>query len=254
MEDEELTTADQYLSRALAYDINNDYEQALQYVNKAIQLNPNFSYAYDFHGNLYLKKGDYNSAVTDFNIMIQLNSQNAEGYINLGRAYIEKGDIDYAIELFTKAIEINPNNVNAYSFRYSSYEIKGNLDLAIEDCETVLRLEPNSQYANIVKKHLNEFKQKQEKWQVINKVKEYIQRIQKYSFEGNYDQAINESTEAIKLYADAPNINIIYGIRGMMYFYGNEKENAKADFETVLCIDPTSNQANIAREYLEKLM
>jgi superkiller protein 3 len=48
-----------------------------------------------------------------FQKAVQINPNFSEAYNNMGLAFIKHGDINEAITLFQRAIQVNPNNANA---------------------------------------------------------------------------------------------------------------------------------------------
>jgi tetratricopeptide (TPR) repeat protein len=89
---------------------------ALDSVNKALQLNPNFAEGYLSHGvgNYYLPPsfgGGVDLAVKDFEKAIQLNPKLAEAYLWLGIAERKLNHNAEARKAFAKSIELNPNRI-----------------------------------------------------------------------------------------------------------------------------------------------
>ena len=89
---------------------------ALESVNKAIQLNPNFAEGYLSHGvgNYYLPPafgGGIELAIKDFEKAIQLNPKLAEAHMWLGIALRKANRNAEARKAFAKSLELNPNRV-----------------------------------------------------------------------------------------------------------------------------------------------
>ena len=89
---------------------------ALDSVNKALQLDPNFAEGYLSHGvgNYYLPPafgGGIELAVKDFEKAIQLNPKLAEAHLWLGVALRKLNRNAEARKAFAKSIELNPNRV-----------------------------------------------------------------------------------------------------------------------------------------------
>jgi superkiller protein 3 len=110
--------AEKYFQQGYAYNNKGDYDKAIEYYNKAIELNPDYAVAYYNLGNVYNNKGDYgkaieyyNKAIEYYNKAIELNPDSVDAYNNLGIAYNIKSDDDKAIEYYNKAIELNPGSI-----------------------------------------------------------------------------------------------------------------------------------------------
>jgi tetratricopeptide (TPR) repeat protein len=91
---------------------------ALDSVNKALQLNPNFAEGYLSHGvgNYYLPPtfgGGVDLAVKDFEKAIQLNPKLAEAHLWLGIALRKLNRNPEARKAFARSLELNPNRIFA---------------------------------------------------------------------------------------------------------------------------------------------
>jgi tetratricopeptide (TPR) repeat protein len=89
---------------------------ALESVNKALQLNPNFAEGYLSHGvgNYYLPPsfgGGVDLAIKDFEKAIQLNPKLAEAHMWLGLALRKVSRNADARKAFSRSLELNPNRV-----------------------------------------------------------------------------------------------------------------------------------------------
>jgi tetratricopeptide (TPR) repeat protein len=89
---------------------------AMDEVNKALKINPNFAEGYLSHGvgNYYLPAafgGGYDLAVKDFERAIQLNPKLAEAHLWLGVALRKLNHNAEARKEFAKSLDLNPNRV-----------------------------------------------------------------------------------------------------------------------------------------------
>jgi tetratricopeptide (TPR) repeat protein len=112
----------------------NQYEEAIEDYNKAIELNPKNAEAYNNRGNAHSELNKHEEAIEDFNKAIELDPKYAEAYNNRGNAYYELNKHEEAIEDFNKAIELNPNFAAAYNNRgITLVQTNEELDKAIGD-------------------------------------------------------------------------------------------------------------------------
>ena len=88
------------------------------------------------------KKGNYNSAIIYLNKAIEIDPHDARFYISRGTFKGKENDKD-AIEDYTKAIEIDPNNVFAYRLRGDSKCKLGDYQGAIDDYTKAIEILPN---------------------------------------------------------------------------------------------------------------
>lgn len=120
--------ADMHNKRGLDYFDKNQYEQAIQEYNKAIQINPNATDAHNNRGIAYSKGLRQNEQeIQDFNKAIELNPNDNMAYTNRGVAYAKLGNLNQAISDATKAIELNPNYSKSYKLLGICYRELGDI-------------------------------------------------------------------------------------------------------------------------------
>ena len=112
----------------------------INYFSRAIELNPEFSAAYEERGMIYYFQEHYTKMIRDFLKVTKLSPDNANGYAMLGVAYFKKNDYDSAVSNLTRAIELKPKLAEAYGYRAEAYRLKGMLDLAVQDATRVIEI------------------------------------------------------------------------------------------------------------------
>jgi len=112
---------DAYLFRGLAYRNMQKYKEALADYNKLLSINPNSAPAYNNRGVVYWKQGKHKEALADYNKTISLTPSDYIVYNNRGVIYYEMGDYDSAIADYTKAISLNSKFAQSYWNRAVSY-------------------------------------------------------------------------------------------------------------------------------------
>lgn len=88
------------LRDASSYFEKGDYKKALEYCNKSIDLDPNYSDAYFIRGAVHFAAGDYESSVKDFTAAIELDPTDNNAYFRRGKGYLKLGNSDMALEDF----------------------------------------------------------------------------------------------------------------------------------------------------------
>lgn len=139
-----------YIAVANNYMNKEDYDNALKYIQKGIEVNENAKkekvkdlLTTEF--NIYLKSGRLDEAIANVKKGIETDPENDGLYTRLGQLYDQmrdKSDVDndyaaMAIENYQKALEINPNNLDAnynlgafyYNKAASIYQEVNNMDL-----------------------------------------------------------------------------------------------------------------------------
>jgi len=126
--------ADSYYKRGVINADKGDLEAALNNLNKAIELNPNFSDA-------YLSRGMVKSKRLILKYPIPENETDDSTYHN--RSIFQEIEEADTMQDFNKAIELNPNLAKAYSARGGEKAARGDHRGAFQDYSTAVELEPD---------------------------------------------------------------------------------------------------------------
>ena len=81
-------------------------EEAIEALEKAIELNPDIVQAWNNLANAYLQKDDVDKAIETGKKLLKLAPDFELGHNNLAFAYYSKGDYPKAIEHVDKALEL----------------------------------------------------------------------------------------------------------------------------------------------------
>jgi tetratricopeptide (TPR) repeat protein len=106
---------------AFAYQGQQDYERAVDELNKAIELNPDFSPAYNSLGYAYRPLNKNAEAEQAFKKYIELVPNDPNPYDSYAELLMKTGRFDESIAQYRKALSIDPHFTNSY------YAIAGNL-------------------------------------------------------------------------------------------------------------------------------
>ena len=145
-------TYDDFFLKAYAAQMDENYDKAMEYYRKVIELAPESAMAYNNMGIVYdLGKQDYVKAIECYEKAIDLAPDDAEtyydAYYNMGVAYNLKQDYDKAIECSETAIKLKPDSAGAYCLMGVAYNGKQDYDKAIECSETAVKLKPDYELA-----------------------------------------------------------------------------------------------------------
>jgi tetratricopeptide (TPR) repeat protein len=122
------------------YALRGEFEKAIQYLNKAIELKPDYLDAYFLRGNAYSDSGQPELAVKDFNYVIQQKPEQPVTYYNRSLAYLDLKQFDQAIADLGKVIQLSPDDPAGYNLRSVIYSLKEKYGLAIKDATKVIEL------------------------------------------------------------------------------------------------------------------
>jgi tetratricopeptide (TPR) repeat protein len=155
-----------------------DYGLAIDYLNEAISLNPNWAWLYRFRadakeklgqdkeafedlksafainpndiwalhslGQLMERQGDYAGSIAALTHAIQLSPRFSSAYLQRGRTRRSLGENEGAIEDLTKAFTLGMRNENLHYERSICYFGAGRIDDALTDMNEALRISPNN--------------------------------------------------------------------------------------------------------------
>lgn len=115
-----------------------------EYIEKALDLNPNLLMAHNDLGVAYLASGSYDRAVYHLRRTVELNPDSALAHNNLGHALVEMGKGEEAIKEYKKSIEIDPYNHLAHSNLATALVNKGEIEDAIRGYKKAAEINPDS--------------------------------------------------------------------------------------------------------------
>jgi tetratricopeptide (TPR) repeat protein len=217
-----------YNNIALTFEYLEQYDNALAYYTKEINISPDAPIGYRNRADLYAKKlNDYEKAEADYTKAIELEPENDENYYSRGIFYADYlEDYDKAIKDLSKAIELDPEDPYNYFYRGENFYSNKQYNNAITDY--LKAIEINNEIVS--EKHIN------------------LNIAINYREIGDYDKALSYYNKEIELKEDA----LSYSERAIFY-YSFVKDVVKAgnDFKKALSISPDVN--NIILKYINFL-
>lgn len=220
-------------------------------VKKPVTAAKNFNYYYS-RGQTFYGKGDLVNAIASYTQALNLNPRSADAYYNRGLAYYDSEDYYKAINDYTQSININPQ-ADAYNNRGLAYQYNGNKNQAAADYRAALRLNPN--YA-LARDNLNKLDADSDdgddegragsgsktgsttttKSTNTTKNADYYAEVADDYFEAkDFENAITSYTNLISL---SPKNAAAFVRRGFSYHYTGKVDDAYADYNTAVGINP----------------
>jgi RNA polymerase sigma factor (sigma-70 family) len=160
-----LSSAREYYERAIKHSQNHEYEDELDDLNKAIELDPNLADAYFQRGNLYASNlpqetGGYDKAIADYTRCLEIKPNDSSARWNRATYYPSlrkfneavsdwtiyiEGDTDFSNQLEGKTKSI----AGAYFWRGNDYQMYlHDYSKAIADYSAAMQLNPNVEDAH----------------------------------------------------------------------------------------------------------
>lgn len=140
-------TAQEYFEIAFVLYENKEYNESLEYIEKALLLEPNNPNFLAFNGKTLKKTNKLDEAIYAYKRAIELNFEHAQIYYNLGRIYYDKSLLDEAIVAFEKSIELDPEDGFTYYSLSLAYMDKGEVNKAIASYKKIIKLNPEDDNA-----------------------------------------------------------------------------------------------------------
>ncbi len=139
-----LSAAD-YYQKALALWHNGAYSdapKAVEYLNKAIDLDPRAAHLYNSRAVAYLGLGRYRRARRDLTFALKYNPDYADAYNNLGSLYYRQGRYRKAVANYDKAISLQPDFYEALMNRAMCRRKQLKYEAAIDDFRRAIAMAP----------------------------------------------------------------------------------------------------------------
>ncbi|MEI0564448.1 tetratricopeptide repeat protein [Brachyspira pulli] len=239
------------------------YDEAIEYLNKAIELNPYHSEAYNNLGLVYYAIKEYDKSLNYFNYSLSLNNKDPKTYNNRGTCKEKLEDYKGALEDYNKAIELNPNYSEFYNNRGNTHRILNNIENSIEDFDKAIELNPNNSEAynnrGILRRQLKYYEEALKDYDKAielnpNKAEFYNNRgvLIKDFKKVNYPfGAFSDFDKAIKLkpdYAEA------YNNRGLLKLQIGILDNVIEDFDKAIELNHNYSEAYFNRYIAKSLL
>jgi len=127
------------------YFSNNKHDEALNYFNHALNINPNHLDALKWRGVIYGETNNFQGALNDYLKIIENDPNNSEAYSKVGELYGKNfNDINKSIMYLKKAVELNPNNEPALCNLGVAYGIIGDSESALKYFMMAYNVNPNN--------------------------------------------------------------------------------------------------------------
>jgi len=126
-----------YNERAWAYEKLQQYKHAIA----------DYAEAYNNRGVAYYDLQQYQRAIVDYDRALELDPAYADAYNNRGVAYYDLQQYQRAIVDYDRALELNPAYADAYNNRGDAYYDLRRYERAIEDYDCAIELNPTDSLA-----------------------------------------------------------------------------------------------------------
>lgn len=279
--DEKSLQVDSFTQIGDLFAILGNNQQAVDYYQKAINLNGNnaqthlkLAKAYDVLCEAELANKEYNYTLdvsqNDQALLLELesiwikkiglNANNAEAHSNLGAVYQKLGDFPKALQEYSKAKALNPKNLTTRFNIGTLYQTQKEYQLAINAYDEVLQFEPQNESARYFKamclSELKQYSKATDELRKLLEIKPNDSEIRTLMLENMSKVATPE--EMLKNYATAikngPVDGSIYYSYAYLLHQSNRIDEAISNYKQALNLNAggTDVYINLAQAYKQK--
>ena len=249
--EEVLMRANDYYNQGKNEILAGDLEAAIVDLTSAITADKNMVDAYILRGEAHMQAGDYRAALDDFNAALGLDAQNSVAYYDRSLLNTRLEDFDSAMTDINNALATYAANPNEILQLRDLYAKRGQLNLWQKNWEGAI-----ADYTNSLARP-----------EGIVSPSVYAERAEAYTAMGNYADAVNDYTSAIRVISEqiqgATTIEQKedLSMRAMNYFEKSAALNlslgnaasAKSDLESAYQIAISLNDSDTVAKY-QKLL
>lgn len=153
-------------------------QEAINYLQKAVELKPDFIWPNSELALYYAALGDRQRAMRYCQRVVELNSRDSLAFYNVGIAYFILKEPQKSIDYLKKAAEIDPDCVEVYAMLGTIHQAMRNFSEAIKSFQTIQQIDLNNPFS-------------------------YVGLGRVYVVLGQYEKALEEFNKAKELYQNA---------------------------------------------------
>lgn len=146
-------TAQAYLNYYYYYNLLRDFKSALKALDKAIELDPENAFMYEYRAQLKSENKDIDGAIKDWESALAIYPYEENNYVEIGNLYYEKYGKEKVYEYLEEKISQFASEKELYMYllvNKANFEKEyGDYDLCLSDCDRVTNFAqfvPNEKY------------------------------------------------------------------------------------------------------------
>lgn len=205
---------------------NNNTEEALEYLNKELEENPNNGYAFAWIATVRNYQEEYGRALTAADLAIKHipkkdKQYRAFAYIVRAEVYVGLGEAEKGLADLTSAVNETPDDPDVYERRADLYYYMDKYDLADKDYQKIISLNPGSvmgymgigRNANAEKRYNDAIEQ----FDYVTKLASdyssgYSFRAESYIGINQYNKAIDDIIRALNIDGNDKAFNLMFQV------------------------------------------
>lgn len=146
-----------YLNEGIEKTNQGKFEEAIEVIEKAQNLNPQNALTYFSKAIAYHNLNELRAAYENYDKALKLDNKMIDAYYNKAQAILafeDKTESEYkeALSLLEKATELDEKFIDAHYYSAVVKKQLGDYESAIESLDKVLEIEPKAPYSRALKK------------------------------------------------------------------------------------------------------
>ncbi len=138
-----------YVNVGFTYLNQGAYDKALDWTQKALQIDPRYATAHYNLSVIYQKIGDLDKAITAGKRSLEIDPDLFQAYNTLGQLYLKSGECEEAQKAMEKYLEVYPYSPESHNYLGIAYVCLKRFDKAIKEFEWEIRINPNHTFAHL---------------------------------------------------------------------------------------------------------
>jgi len=205
------------------FSLQREFETAIKFFHRAIQVDPTFTYAYTLAGHEHVSNEDFDKATASFRDALRFDQRHYNAWYGLGTIYLKQEKYQLAEYHFRRALEINPRNSVLHCYRGMALLSNHTFDQAIAVLQKAKEMDPANPLA----------------------------RLRKAMALSHVDRNTEALEELIALQQLAPRESTVYVQMGKVQKKLGRLHEALASFNQALDLDPKSG--NMIKAHIDRL-
>lgn len=133
------------------FSLQKEHDTALQFFERALQLDPSFTYAYTLCGHEYFANEDFDKSMTCYRNAVRADGRHYNAMYGIGQIYFQQEKYDMALKHFELASSINPRSSVLHCYQGITLHKMAKFEAAIAKLQDAIMLDPHNPLARYEK-------------------------------------------------------------------------------------------------------